>query len=69
VSFVYRPVVTPASTIAQTAGGTWTRVGATVTYFPEGASPSGGGTMRWTEPTLTLVDASATIPVTLVFRK
>jgi hypothetical protein len=68
-SYLYRPVASPANTISQTAAGTWRVSGATVTTLPDGSSPSSVNTMRWEDPTLTLVDATAAVPATLVFRK
>ncbi len=68
-AYRYRAVASPSTTFDQAASGSWTVIGNTVTYSPAGSSPTSVTTMRWQEPTLTLVDANGSIPATLVFRK
>jgi hypothetical protein len=68
-AYRYRAVASPSTTFDQSATGTWSVSGSTVTYSPTGSSPTSVTTMRWQEPTLTLVDANGSVPATLLFRK
>lgn len=68
-TYVYRAVANPSGNVEQTTRGAWTVNGATVTYRPDGSSPSSVSTMRWDGATLTLDDPAGSVPVTLVFRR
>lgn len=68
-TYTYRTVAPPVTTFTQTTSGTWSSTSAAVTLYPSGASPSSVSTLQWGGSSLTLVDANATVPVTLVFRR